>query len=169
MTFTYEPITPADRDRMEALNIMIGWRKPHVANTDWVVDRTTGDFLIWIAPDREPPHWMWFAFWWRNRLFSVGLDNIKMHPKTGYHLETMRVGAEDGQGFPAQDRDALGDALFEAVKAYATVDAIAMGLNLRERGEASFEPAEMKMECTQNPLGTTPNAIFHVNYTRSTS
>ena len=167
MTFTYEPITPADRDRMEALNIMIGWKKPNA--TDWSVRRTTGDFLVRIAPDREPPHWTWFAFWWRARLFRVGLDNNKAHPRTGYHLEVAWLSEEGGKVIPKQDWSALGDALFEAVKAYAAASAIAMGLNLRERGEASFEPAEMKMECTQNPLGTTPNAIFHVNYTRSTS
>lgn len=59
MPFTYEPITPADRERMESLNIMIGWKKPNAKH--WTVNRETGDFLVWISPDREPPHWTWFA------------------------------------------------------------------------------------------------------------
>ena len=79
MPFTYEPITPADSERMEALNIMLRWNKPQAYN--WSVNRETGDFLVHIFQDREPPHWQWFALWWNGMLYCIAIEE-KDHPNS---------------------------------------------------------------------------------------
>ena len=166
MPFVYEPITPADRERMELLNIMIGWKKPHAY--DWAVDRDSGDFLVRIAPDREPPHWEWFAFWWNGRQFGVALDDIKTHPETGYCLDVVWVAAlaEDGTLVSAQDSMSFGQALFEAVKAYATVDAARMMQNLRERNQLPPN-VPLELQATLNDLSVSPFATFRIDFIRS--
>ena len=167
MPFTYEPITPADRERMESLNIMIGWKKPNAKH--WTVNRETGDFLVWISPDREPPHWTWFALWWQGRIFRVELDG-KTHQDTGYRLEIAGVSAEDRRPISSQERPSFGAALFDAVKAYAIADVSTMFANRRKRLQLAPDPSgtpPLELETTLNDLSVSPFATFRIDFPRS--
>ncbi len=167
MPFTYEPITPADGERMKSLNIMIGWKKPNARH--WTVNRETGDFLVWIAPDREPPHWTWFAFLWQGRLFRAELDG-KTHQDTGYRLEIAGVSAEDRKPISSHERPAFGAALFEAVKVYAIADVTTMFANRRKRLQLAPDPSgtpPLELETTLNDLSVSPFATFRIDFPRS--
>ena len=168
MPFVYEPITPADRERMESLNIMIGWKKPNARH--WTVNRETGDFLVWIAPDWEPPHWTWYGFWWRERLFRVELNTSKTHPDTGYCLEIAGIAAEDGKSIPPQDKEDFGKALFEAVKVEATAAVSRLFAGIHQKKQLppdSTGPIPIDMKCTLNDLSTSPFATFQIDFPRS--
>ena len=164
MPFVYEPITSADREQMESLKIMIHWKKPNAEH--WTVNRETDDFLVRIAPDREPPYWIWFAFWWKERLFRVGL-NPKSNLDTEYCLEIAGIGAEDGKPIPSQDKQILGAALLQAVKTYATAEATEqLGWYRKRKNLPLSSPAthSMELECTLNDLSMSPFAIFRANF-----
>ena len=168
MPFVYEPITPADHERMESLNIMIRWKKPNARH--WTVNRETGEFLVWVYPEWDPPYWNWFAFWWRERLFCVGLNSSKTHPDTGYCLEIAGVGAADRKPILPEDEKALGTALFDAVKVEATTAAAELFAGRRERkgippDPHDMEPVELSYEI--NDLRTSPFVTFHVDFPRS--
>ena len=134
------------------------------------MNRETGDFLVWIAPDWEPPHWTWFAFWWRERLFRVGLDDHKTHPDTGYCVEIAGVAAEDGKLIFPKDRLALATALFEAVQVYATADAATLFDGLRQSKKVPLDPPgtpPIELQCTLNDLSVSPCATFRIDFPRS--
>jgi hypothetical protein len=185
MPFTYEPLTSADRERMETLNIMVGWARPNA--NEWCINHETGDFLVRIGPDREPPHWEWHAFWWKGKQYSVGLDE-KNHPNSppgtniGYWLEVVAVGPQDNpsregvwpseirQEIPREEWPALAAALFEAVKVYAIAEADMRFGWYRERMQLPPLPPgtpPIEIESTLHELSASPCAIFHVDFSRS--
>lgn len=184
MSFIYEPLTQADRDRMEDLNIMVGWKRPNAE--EWSINHETGDFLVRIGPDREPPHWEWHAFWWQEKLYSVGLTE-KNHPNsqpgtnTGYWLEVVAVGPQDNPSregvwpaeirreIPREEWPALATALFEAVKTFATAEASPAYAGYRKRMQLPPPPGTLPMalESTLHDLSVSPCAIFHVDFSRS--
>lgn len=184
MPFTYEPLTPADRERMETLNIMVGWKSPNA--NEWCINHETGDFLVRIGPDREPPHWEWHAFWWKEKLHRVGLKE-KDHPKSqpfktlGYWLEIVDTGPQDNpskegvwpasrQTMSTEEQAIYFAALCEAVKVYAVAEAkISFGLYQKQIQPAPLPPGAtpFELESTLNGLGASPYAIFQADFSRS--
>ena len=71
MTFVYEHISDEDKKRIDFSKITV---LGHEADPyRWVIDRGLNAFLIRIIQDREPPHEEWYAFYWQNKIFSVGI------------------------------------------------------------------------------------------------
>jgi hypothetical protein len=192
MPFTYEPLTQADRDRMEALNIMVGWKIPSAE--EWSINHETGDFLVRIGPDREPPHWEWHAFWWNGHLYYVGLaeknypsskpliESTQQVNNVGYWLEIAAVGPQDNPSregvWPAEGRlsipreewPGLAEALFEAVKVYAIAEAnMRFGWYLQRMQLPPLPPGTppIEIESALRELSVSPCAIFHIDFSRS--
>ncbi len=69
MEYQTEVIDAAGRARLAQLDLRIEHRKPN--STKWTIDRAAGDFLIWIYPDRDPPHWTTYGFYWRGAAFNL--------------------------------------------------------------------------------------------------
>jgi hypothetical protein len=167
MPFTYVALTQPDRERMESLKIMIDWTKPHADH--WSIDRDTGDFLVRIAQDREPPHYDRYALWWRNMLYKVEIEP-NSSPATGYRLDV--VGVADvssipGKGIPRSDWPALGVALFEATKAHAIGRASKLIADLREKKglpTAASDAPPMQMQSTSVDLSKSPCIIFRTDF-----
>lgn len=169
MTFSYEPLTQADRDRMRALNVMISWARPNADR--WTVDRATDDFLVRIMQDREPPHYYIFAFWWRDALHWVNLQG-KTAPSTGYHLELVGFGAEPEvrPGIPQPgpiDQYAVGTALRSAVATYAVGDAASWFAGRRQtKGLPPLVDEAARIQMTVTPLDLTrsPHVVFRTDF-----
>ena len=130
MPFTYEPITPPDRERMESLNIMIGWKKPNARH--WTVNRETGDFLVWIAPDREPPLWTRFAFFVAKASLPCGVGR-QDPPGNRVPLGNRRGFSGRSQANFISRETGLWRSPFAAVKVYAIADVTTMFANRRKR------------------------------------
>jgi hypothetical protein len=165
MTFTYEPITPADKEQVDALNIRVRHAPPNTRN--WVVNRENGDFLIWIGPEREPPHWTLFGFRWKGRLFGVGLKE-QWDYSTRYHLEIASVWDEEAPVF-SEWSDDFKQSLFEAVKVFARVEASAFMKNWHQRAGLPYGPTDappIVLETRLNDLRNAPVATYSMNFPR---
>lgn len=71
MTFVYEKISDEDKRRIDFSKIK-AWGhavKPH----RWVIDREQDAFFLFAHPEREPPYARWYAFWWKEQVFSVAV------------------------------------------------------------------------------------------------
>jgi hypothetical protein len=169
MTFSYELLTQADRDRMKALNVMISWARPN-ANR-WTVDRATGDFLVRIMQDREPPHYDVFAFWWRDCPYWVHLQNTTV-PKSFYRLELVDFGVEPEvrPGMPRRvsaDRRQVGTALCSAVETNAGGTATTLFQGLLEDRQLDTHVLDQTPVCiAATPLDLTrsPHAVFRTDF-----
>lgn len=71
MTFVYEHISEEDKQQLDLPKL--GFHRYLLVPSNWVIDRELDAFLIWISPDREPPHEHWYAFWWQGTVFSVAI------------------------------------------------------------------------------------------------
>jgi hypothetical protein len=61
MAFIYEKISEEDKQKNDFSKLQIGWlNRPDP--TYWIIDRVSGDFLIWLRQEREPPHVDWYIF-----------------------------------------------------------------------------------------------------------
>ena len=168
MPFVHEPITPADQERMDSLNILIGWKKPNARS--WTINRETGDFLVRIGRDMDFPHWTQLGFWWNGKLFRVETSDIKTHPDTGYCLEVMRVGAEDGKPIPVQYHANLEADLFDAVKVDTTASVNSLFAEIPQTGQVPKQPSNkhsIELICTLYGLKVSPFATFHADFPRS--
>jgi hypothetical protein len=169
MTFSYESLTQADRDRMRALNVLISWARPNADH--WTVDHATGNFLVRIMQDREPPHYEIFAFWWRDCLYWVHLHD-KTVPKIGYQLDLVEFGVEPEvrSGMPERvsaDRHEVGAALRDAVDVYATADITDGFRRLLKRKGLSTEELDrtpIRLEATSLDLTRSPHVAFRTDF-----
>lgn len=157
MRYQTQKIDAEGLERLAQLNIKIDYRKPN--SSEWTIDSDTGDFLIWIYPDREPPHWITFCFYWNQTVFSLKVA-MTGDFLAGFSYRVMRVRKE------RQSWDLLGeesirfcDALMAAMLAYCRSDV--QDLCARRQGAISLA-SNMDIQTSVADLSKSPVVVIDV-------
>lgn len=70
MSFTFQPLTDAEKKRIDYAQIWKDNLPAAITNAHWVVDPDEDCFLLWAGADREPPYLAGFLLGVKERLFN---------------------------------------------------------------------------------------------------
>jgi len=162
MTFRFEPLTDDDRARLRDLNVQIHWHKPNT--NEWTIDRDSGDFLIWIAPDRDPPHWTRFAFHHEGHLYGAEFNLSGSTVHSGYRAAVMKVWLALGDWHLAgADADRFLDRLTAAFESYCAAHVRRLCAELAARRGVEPDAEAPVIKVIRRGLQACPVVVFEAD------
>jgi hypothetical protein len=156
MGYLTKKIDTAGKARLAQLDLRIDHHRPN--SDEWTIDDATGDFLIWIYPDREPPHWTTYCFYWNDTPFGL---KIAMSGDFTRHLvysvmSVYKVGS--GWDLTPSESVQFVTAMTAALHSYCSADA--KDLVARKFKDLAFEP---RITVSIDGLSASPSVVLNID------
>jgi len=155
MEYLTKKIDAAGKALLAQLKLRIDHVKPN--SDEWTIDEVSGDFLIWIYPDREPPHWITYCFYWNKIPFGVKIERSgNFTHRLVYRVMSVHQAGKNLDLSPSE-RVQFVTALAAALESYCRADG--KDIAARKFDDSTFEP---KISVSINGLSASPSFVVNI-------